>query len=97
MMESARIAHSYVRAKASDLGIEAKRFKDTDIHLHVPAGAIPKESAGLAMVLAMASIYTGRPVRHDVGIDRRGDLKGGGCPWAASRPSWPPTVPACAR
>ena len=78
MMESARIAHSYVRAKAADLGIEAKRFKDTDIHLHVPAGAIPKDgpSAGLAMVLAMASIYTGRPVRHDVGMTGEVTLRG---------------------
>jgi ATP-dependent Lon protease len=78
MMESARIAHSYVRAKASDLGIEVRRFKDTDIHLHVPAGAIPKDgpSAGLAMVLAMASIYTGRPVRHDVGMTGEVTLRG---------------------
>ncbi len=78
MMESARIAHSYVRAKASDLGIAAKRFKDTDIHLHVPAGAIPKDgpSAGVAMVLAMASIYTGRPVRHDVGMTGEVTLRG---------------------
>ena len=78
MMESARIAHSYVRAKAVDLGIEIKRFKDTDIHLHVPAGAIPKDgpSAGLAMVLAMASIYTGRPVRHDIGMTGEVTLRG---------------------
>ena len=78
MMESARIAHSYVRAKAADLGIQVKRFKDTDIHLHVPAGAIPKDgpSAGLAMVLAMASIYTGLPVRHDVGMTGEVTLRG---------------------
>ena len=78
MMESARIAHSYVRAKANDLGIEVKRFKETDIHLHVPAGAIPKDgpSAGLAMVLAMASIYTGRPVRSDVGLTGEVTLRG---------------------
>jgi len=78
MMESARIAHSYVRAKAADLGIEVKRFKDTDIHLHVPSGAIPKDgpSAGLAMVLAMASIYTGRPVHHDMGMTGEVTLRG---------------------
>ncbi len=78
MIESAHIAHSYVRAKAQDLGIDAKRFKDTDIHLHVPAGAIPKDgpSAGLAMVLAMASIYTGRPVRSDVGLTGEVTLRG---------------------
>ena len=78
MMESARIAHSYVRSQAVNLGIEARRFKDTDIHLHVPAGAIPKDgpSAGLAMVLAMASIYTGRPVRSDVGLTGEVTLRG---------------------
>ena len=78
MMESARIAHSYVRSKAVDLGIEAKRFKDTDIHLHVPAGAIPKDgpSAGLAMVMAMASIYTGRPLRSDLGLTGEVTLRG---------------------
>ena len=78
MMESARIAHSYVRSQAVTLGIEAKRFEDTDIHLHVPAGAIPKDgpSAGLAMVLAMASIYTGRPVRSDMGLTGEVTLRG---------------------
>lgn len=78
MMESARIAHSYVRSKAVDLGIETRRFKDTDIHLHVPAGAIPKDgpSAGLAMVLAMTSIYTGKPVRSDAGVTGEVTLRG---------------------
>ncbi len=78
MMESARIAHSYVRSKAVDLGIEAKRFKDTDIHLHVPAGAIPKDgpSAGLAMVMTMAGIYTGQPVRSDLGLTGEVTLRG---------------------
>jgi ATP-dependent Lon protease len=78
MMESARIAHSYVRSKAEELGIEARRFKTTDIHLHVPAGAIPKDgpSAGLAMVLAMASIYTGRPVCSDMGFTGEATLRG---------------------
>jgi ATP-dependent Lon protease len=78
MMESARIAHSYVRSQAVNLNIEARRFKDTDIHLHVPAGAIPKDgpSAGLAMVLAMASIYTGKPVRSDAGFTGEVTLRG---------------------
>jgi ATP-dependent Lon protease len=78
MLESARIAHSYVRSKAVDLGIEARRFKNSDIHLHVPAGAIPKDgpSAGLAMVLALASIYTGRPVRSDAGLTGEMTLRG---------------------
>jgi len=78
MMESARIAHSYVRSKAVELGIDAKCFADNDIHLHVPAGAIPKDgpSAGLTMVLAMASIFTGRPVRCDVGFTGEMTLRG---------------------
>ncbi|BBO74107.1 Lon protease [Desulfosarcina widdelii] len=78
MMESARIAHSYVRSKAGELDIEVKRFKATDTHLHVPAGAIPKDgpSAGLAMVLAMASVYTGRPVHSDMGFTGEVTLRG---------------------
>jgi ATP-dependent Lon protease len=78
MMESARIAHSYVRSKMAELGIEEQLFKDTDVHLHVPAGAIPKDgpSAGLAMVLAMASIYTGRPVLSDTGFTGEATLRG---------------------
>ncbi|GAB6907462.1 endopeptidase La [Desulfosarcina cetonica] len=78
MMESARIAHSYVRAKAPDLGINPTSFKTNDIHLHVPAGATPKDgpSAGLAMVMAMASIYTGRPVPSDLGFTGEVTLRG---------------------
>ena len=78
MMESARIAHSYVRSKAKALGIEADVFKKNDLHLHVPAGAIPKDgpSAGLAMVLAMASIFTGQPVRSDVAFTGEVTLRG---------------------
>jgi ATP-dependent Lon protease len=78
MKESARIAHTFVRSKAAALGINPQRFKDTDIHLHVPAGATPKDgpSAGLAMALAMASIYTKRPVRCDLGVTGEVTLRG---------------------
>ena len=83
MRESARIAHSYVRSKATELGVDPDIFAQMDVHVHVPAGAIPKDgpSAGVAMTMAMASLFTGpRPRgRRD---DRRGNAAG---PRAAHR------------
>jgi ATP-dependent Lon protease len=78
MRESAQIAHSYVRSKADVLGIDAKLFDKTDVHLHVPAGAVPKDgpSAGIAMVMAVASLYSGKPVRGDVGMTGEVTLRG---------------------
>jgi len=78
MRESARIAHSYVRSKAAELGVDADSFAQLDIHVHVPAGAIPKDgpSAGVAMVMAIASLFTGRPVRGDVGMTGEVTLRG---------------------
>jgi len=78
MRESAQIAYSYVRAKAPELGVEPDLFANTDVHVHVPAGAIPKDgpSAGVAMVAAMTSLLTGRPVRHDVGMTGEITLRG---------------------
>ncbi|MBM3223561.1 MAG: endopeptidase La [Candidatus Tectomicrobia bacterium] len=78
MRESAQIAYSYVRAKAPELGVDAEAFANTDLHVHVPAGAIPKDgpSAGVAMVSAMTSLLTGRPVRHDVGMTGEITLRG---------------------
>jgi ATP-dependent Lon protease len=78
MRESAQIAYSYVRAKASAWGLEADLFARTDVHIHVPAGAIPKDgpSAGVAMVTAMVSLLTARPVRHDVGMTGEITLRG---------------------
>jgi ATP-dependent Lon protease len=78
MRESAQIAHSYVRARASAWGLEADLFAQTDLHLHVPAGAIPKDgpSAGVAMVTAMVSLLSARPVRHDVGMTGEITLRG---------------------
>jgi ATP-dependent Lon protease len=78
MRESAQIAYAYVRARADALGIEAAAFEDTDVHLHVPAGALPKDgpSAGVAMVLALVSLFSGRPVRNDVGITGEITLRG---------------------
>ncbi len=78
MKESARIAHSYVRSRSKILKIESQAFEETDVHLHVPAGAIPKDgpSAGVAMVLAQASIYSNRIVRSNVGMTGEVTLRG---------------------
>jgi ATP-dependent Lon protease len=77
MKESARIALSYVRSHAAELGVEEDRF-DREFHLHVPAGAIPKDgpSAGVAMATAIASLLSERPVRHTVGMTGEVTLQG---------------------
>jgi len=78
MKESARIALSYVRAHGDDLGIDDSAFRDRSFHVHVPAGAIPKDgpSAGITMATALASLLTGRPVRHTVGMTGEVTLQG---------------------
>ena len=78
MRESAQIAHSYVRSKSRELHVDPDQFEKTDVHLHVPAGAVPKDgpSAGVAMVLAMASLFSGRPLRGDVGMTGEVTLRG---------------------
>jgi len=78
MRESAQAALSYVRAKYHQLGIEAGFFGKHDLHLHVPAGATPKDgpSAGVAMATALASLLTGIPVRPDVGMTGEITLRG---------------------
>ncbi len=78
MRESAQAAQSWVRAQADDLGIPDDAFRYWDLHVHVPAGAIPKDgpSAGVAMTAALASIYTRRRVRHDVAMTGEITLRG---------------------
>jgi len=78
MKESARIALSYVRSHAEELGIEADVFKDRAFHVHVPAGAIPKDgpSAGITMATAIASLLSERPVKHTVGMTGEVTLQG---------------------
>ena len=78
MKESAQIAFSYIRAQAERLTIKPQVFERQEVHLHVPAGAIPKDgpSAGIAMVMALASLFSGRPVRSDVGMTGEVTLRG---------------------
>jgi ATP-dependent Lon protease len=78
MKESARIALTYVRAHANELGIADDAFDGTEFHVHVPAGAIPKDgpSAGITMTTALASLLSGRPVKHTVGMTGEITLQG---------------------
>ncbi len=78
MKESTRIALSYVRGHAEELGIDPDVFEDTEFHVHVPAGAIPKDgpSAGVTMVTALASLLSGRAVKHTVGMTGEVTLQG---------------------
>jgi ATP-dependent Lon protease len=78
MQESARAAQSYVRSTGGDLGIPAAYWSRHDIHLHIPAGAQPKDgpSAGVTIATALASLATGRPVRSDVGMTGEVTLRG---------------------
>ncbi len=70
MKESARAALSFVLAHAEELGIDARKVRDSGVHIHVPAGAVPKDgpSAGVALVTALASLYAGAPVSPDVAM-----------------------------
>jgi ATP-dependent Lon protease len=78
MKESAQIALSYVRGHAEELNIDPTQFEERSFHVHVPAGAIPKDgpSAGVTMVTALTSLLSGRPVRHTVGMTGEVTLQG---------------------
>jgi len=78
MKESAQAALSLVKGKAASLGLDPKLFENSDIHIHIPAGAIPKDgpSAGVAMFTALVSLLTGRTVRSDTAMTGEISLRG---------------------
>jgi ATP-dependent Lon protease len=78
MQESAKIAQSYIWAHAADLGIDPNAIKNNGVHVHVPAGAIPKDgpSAGVTMTTAMTSLYTGLAARSDIAMTGEVTLAG---------------------
>ncbi|HEX6938910.1 MAG TPA: S16 family serine protease [Longimicrobiales bacterium] len=78
MRESVNAAYSYVRSRGEMLQIPERAFKDSDVHVHFPVGAIPKDgpSAGIAVTLAIASTLSNRPVRHDIAMTGEVTLRG---------------------
>src|SRR5260221_2460968 len=82
MRESMQAAFSLVKSRAKQLGIDPQVFAESDVHIHVPSGGIPKDgpSAGIAITTALASLFSGRPTRSDVAITGEITPRGSGLP-----------------
>ncbi|MBC7976901.1 MAG: endopeptidase La, partial [Myxococcales bacterium] len=82
MKESAQAAYSWTRANAARIGIDADKLANSDLHIHLPQGAIKKDgpSAGVALTLCVISVFTNRPIRHDVAVTGEIDLRGHALP-----------------
>jgi ATP-dependent Lon protease len=78
LQESAQTALSYIRSHAAQFGLDPDFFTDSDLHIHLPSGAIPKEgpSSGVTIALALLSLLTGRPARRDVALSGELTLSG---------------------
>ena len=78
MQESAKIALTYVKLHAEEIGVDAKKFEDYDVHIHVPEGATPKDgpSAGVTLATAITSAFTGKKIRGDVAMTGEITLRG---------------------
>lgn len=78
MKESAQLAFDYIKAHASELGLDFEKLRKTDVHLHVPEGAIPKDgpSAGVTILTSLVSLFSGRPVRSDTAMTGEITLRG---------------------
>src|SRR5207302_342368 len=100
MQESATAAQSYVWSHADELGIDRNLFRRSGVHIHVPAGAVPKDgpSAGVAMATALASLYTQTPIRNDTAMTGEVTLTGLVLPVGGiKRRGWRPTARAFGR